>query len=545
MNEIKELFQEVKDHELVMKNFKRLSLDIENLREKVRRLVCKRQEIIEKIKDCNVEEIETKLKALRSKIAELELNDMDIVTICHLEKLVNSSAQRSLVSQKVLFFIDRCIFLHVKSYPNNNLLQTKNITINKKEILASSGFLEILEKNNINFQILIIDKSVEVVLNMLVNTEMFYAVAENIRKKLNDFVQLLDIESLEIFECNDFLFFCSLHKDISSIQGRGLYSVFPVDFMSKYPRLFDIFHKLVRDKIAAIVQSGVFSYKVLQQIVDKFRDTPLSIGNTGSWALDVLVKELIRVSKHGDETIQMCDDLRDDVKCYSKAAGDIKRLYCKISENRSPRTPKAVEISIKGIQKYVNRLAQSKCLDDLLLAFNSAAFIGSEGTSTDLLKVCSDLKETIFHNVIGMFTIHPDLKCQNIQDAKLNIKRCAYEFFEATSKLLDTKRARFFRVTFFDASFNNFIQWILNHREISTENAYRFATVGEYMLSQCTFPPKEITNYQRMKCVNVILFNNPMEKYKKAFKQSLTIEEMAKLSAAMPWNVTLRSLVST
>lgn len=541
MDEIKELFQEVKDHELVVENFKRLSLDIESCREKVRLLERKRLEVSEKIRECGIEEIENKLKVVRSKIEQLELVDKEVLAIGDLERLISSSAQRSLVTQKALLFIDKCIYLHEKNH-NHNPSRAQDIEINRNEVLASSGFLKTVERNNLNLLILIVDKGVEGVLNMLDNTEMRDTAVERARKRLSEFVQLLDIEALEIFECSDFLFFISPHREVSSLQGIECYRVSPVDFMSKCPRLFDIFQKLVRDRIAAIVQSGNFSYRALQRIADVFKDTSLSMGNTENWALDVLVKELIRISKHGDEAIQVCSDERGGVRCYSKAAGDIKRLYCKISENRSPRTSRAVEISIKGIQKYINRLAQSKCLDDLLLAFNSAVFIGNDATSTDLLKVCSDLKEAIFHSAIDMFTIHPDAQYLNVQDAKLNIKRCTYEFFEATSKMLDTKRARFFRVTFFDVSFNNFIQWILGHKEISSEDAHRLATVGEYMLSQCTLPPKEVTNYYRVKCVNIALFNNPAERYRKEYLQSLTADEVIRLSVAMPWNAVLKSL---
>lgn len=525
MDKIKELYNDVKDHSTALHKLKDLECEIRDTNRAIGSLEQSRVEIRRKIASLDIESVERELKSIQSQIANTELSEMEILDVESLLKMASLQVDPSLVLCKATSFIDSCIRSKLPR-------EVKGV---EDGVCAGGEHWKADLQRSSNIAVVSLEKCLERVLHADGSAELGASCRSHVLQKLRDTFRCFDFSILEIHDCATTVDLCfSTPRTDPHYEGTGAAKVSPLDFGRHYPLLFSVFEECIKDTLLHALRSGCFEYRTLSAFMDCFRETSLYVQDLENWALDVLLKEIIRVSRNGDKIVVQDSRANNNVKFYRESVGRMGRIYCKVYENRSDRKEKALEISKRALQKHLARLMQSTSVDDLFVTFNSILHLETKAASTDIAHVCVDAKEAAFLAIINESALRPE-HYTSVADAMIHIKKTISEFFDAIAKFLDEKRQRFFKITFFEKSFSNFIQHVYGLQTTSRSDAETLGIIGEYVMSQCVLPPRELSNYNKMACLTKILSSTPLKKTKVELLDVFAEDELRQLAVVVPW----------
>lgn len=537
MEQIESLFRNVEDHKSALEEFEDIKKELKSTDEAIRRLESKKVEIQKKIESLKMDKSETGLHDLKSRIAMIDIQEAEINDVSMFRKVLSSGLCESAVLEKTLSFVNNyCIYfeeINVVSDQKKSRCSDASKLSFKHAFSGSSGI-----------GIVTISSDLEAVIKLSGDSKFGCLIKIHITNRFGSIIENFSCRPMSVFIVeNQHVIFCfSLEGKPRYFQGPAIDGCTEVSMdviAERYPDVFKIIVVPLQEVLVSRVKKGYFEYKELSQLVGSFVNTSLYIKNLESWTLDLLVKEMMNISKHSQVKIVENPNKELVPRFSASSCRDIRRIFVKIHENKSERAKKAIKVSAKAIQKHFCRIVEGKDLRNALAAFSSIYIVEHNIDSPELQQTCASLKEGMFLKIIEDFSIKPGMY-DSIERAKLDIKRASYEFLQEISIAMDEKKAHLFRTTFFEKSFGNFVQLVYGYKVVTKDEAKRLAEIGEYILSQCMLPPKELTNYYKVVCIKNLLLD--ISTKRRGLRECFTEEEISKLCEIIPWNKELEMI---
>lgn len=392
----------------------------------------------------------------------------------------------------------------------------------KKEILENKieNYLRkiLTKKSKETKKFIFIDKRIEECLTGKVNSDLIKEILEKIFNELTEKMTFDEVNFCEYKEFFCFIFTDDTKESTIFDDEMNLFEI-KKDFLE----IKEIISKIVKDKLMKEIQKSDFDYEKSSKFNEKNSGNSFFIKSFDDLTLDYCVKEIIKISKN-EPTISNNQNL------LTNDAEKIKNYYTIINKNTSKRKEKGKEMAQRSILKYFNNFTN---INTLYIHFNNLIYLQKSIDDDFLLMKFSEIKDNIFYKIINEESID-NFDESNLQSIKIEIKKKIIDFNERLEKFFCGRNEYLFKVSFFEKSFTNFINYIFSQENLNENEAMNESLKCNYLINQCNLPPKEIGNYKKIVLLKSLLsgtniFNevNLMEYF--------NTNELLRLLQIMPW----------
>ncbi|RVD90645.1 hypothetical protein TUBRATIS_29200 [Tubulinosema ratisbonensis] len=480
--------------------------------------------IIEEIKQDKSEEellnLEIKEKKLFNKLKELEKEKETYSILLKNLKIDKKEEEIRELSTKI---------------GNINLLHNKLNTL-EDFLIFSDTYLqkEILEEKIENFlqknlvlkqlnekKILCIYKKIEESLVEKVNSELIKEIFELVLKKK---LETFDFEWLNLCEFGEFIglvFSCDSFEE--DIPFKGLIS--QIEFckiQEELPEIEKLICKVIKDKLMKSIKEENFNYEKMSDFNESNKNTSLFVKSFDDLTLDYCVKEIIKISKTEPNLILE----ENDNLFYTKDTEKILKLYLLIQKNKSKRNLQGRKMAQKSILKYFSNETNT---DILYIYFNNLNFLQKKIEDDFLQRNFSEIKENIFDKIIKKESLI-NFKNSDLQELKIKIN----DFEKKLEKYFKGKNVFLFKITFFEKSFDNFLNYIFNLENLTRNEAMNESFKCEYLIQQCSLPSSDIVNYKKIEMIKNLLRGCNLF-HRENLMNYFDLNELLRLLQVMPW----------
>ncbi|KCZ80687.1 hypothetical protein H312_01895 [Anncaliia algerae PRA339] len=505
--EIKKLFLELKEQSSPKDQLINLEIQERKLNKKLKDLEREKETYLLLSRNLVLEEDEAELREIEEEINNFKISTEEVNSVDQLVILSDTYFKKDILENKVLQF-----------FTNNIFIKNKKINFKNKII---------------NCNLIYFDKRIEDALNNRINTE---CIKECLIKKLNELMSQIEFYLLKIYMFDSFVgFLFKSKKQIDEVEfSTEINEVNIKELEESLPSISSVLSKIIKDKMIQSIYSDDFDYESVSSFNGLLEDSSLQIKNFDDFVLDFFVKEIIKISKNEPRKDSL---IQENNLLFSNEIKIMKKYFINLQKNTSKRKEKGLEIAQRSLTKY---FTTCKSIESLYIYFNDLMYLQSNIESEKLEVKLSEIKEKIFCNIIYAESI--DAFDLPLMDLRVFVKKRIYDFEERMEFFLKEKNQFLFKTSFFEKTFDNFINYILKKEYLTKEGGKTEALKCDYLIQQCFISPKEIFNHKKIILLRSLLNCDRLNEAELRGVFDLNI--LYKFLQIMPWNNNLENILS-
>lgn len=465
MDKIQKLYEEIKGLEFIVKMYYDTKREISELEESIESLKQTKKSL-----DLNsiVEEIgnlEENLQEINREIECRNLLENSCLNIKDLKTILTSVTDSSTCQQKCLDFA-------------KNLIVTFNISNGKAfEIFK-------IRKEEEFFTVLKMSREIEDLLQMIEGRSFQQTVTSEIQNALK--LELTNTVPFDIIcytsESSIFLLYPSIEEENDEFLVKNIKETELSSIYSKFPKTFALIIPILKKNLARNLIEDQYTIEDVIINSNQLNETPFHILDVNEWVLDLIMKEIISISKSPIDTENLIE-IEDQVsgKFISEKYSEILKLNRMLNICESKRKAKATGMFNKCILSYFNH---SRCiyLKDLFLLYSELSHFIKRNENIENIEQLNNMREEIFYKILRESTLlEIDLDLSTLM-LKAKIKQKQFDFEELLASFVSEKTHKFFKIQFFEKLYKNFIDLVLKPRKLNERERLSLKELSQYLM---------------------------------------------------------------
>lgn len=387
-----------------------------------------------------------------------------------------------------------------------------------------------------------------VVLKMSLETEEFIEflndypeISQNCYKEIlknltTEIKGILPLE-LKVYSDNSYLYFIFATSQVKEKEDNinfEFLSYLGIDNLKQYKNItFVLFDILKNNLKEAIIEKGLDD-KALENNNECFDKTIFYVNNLEEWKMDIVMKEIIEMTRKPKDTRIEQTSLNSDKMPPHISADYLKflnylTLFLAVKSKRKEKAIKIVDRAI--IKLFDKKRFEENVYNNFVLFADVTCFIKSNSEYKGMSEL-SKKRDELFLKIVDNSTFISVSLEEPLMMLKLYLKEKHFDFMENVKLFVPKINHISFEIQFFETINNNLMRKILELKNIDSGIIYNLIDLIEYIFTMMFhLPPDSISNKSKLNSYKIILESRPdqVSRLYHAKKLNLFTEEIRML----------------